>query len=66
MDEKDKKEVSKLIKEILISAQKHRDQVKTIAQLTSQDKDFSKLGKDMSDAFGPFHKAARAILDKLG
>jgi len=66
MDEKDKKEVSKLIKEILTSAQKHRDQVKTIAQLTSQDKEFSKLAKEMSDTFGPFHKAARAILDKLG
>ncbi len=65
MTDKDKKEVSKMIKEIMGQALNHSRQIDEILKLTSQDKEMSVLAKAMADTHKPFHKAGRALLDAM-
>lgn len=65
MTDKDVKEVSKLIKEIMANAQGQLRSIETILKLTSQDKDMSALAKKLDTSFKPFQKDGRALLDKM-
>jgi hypothetical protein len=65
MTDKDIKEVSKLIKEIMTQALSQKRAIETILKLTSQDKDISVLAKKMDASHAPFHKDGRALLDKM-